>query len=307
MGRSMAWRAGALLPLCLTGVLAQSGAPAAKPASCPPDGHTVASLRTLQSGGFEVPLDADRERLARSLVACLSSPDPALRDELAFSAYTAWMRGKRLPVPVLRDLREVLYVALEAPDPQGFRAPFAALTLAEVARTDRIDPWMTEPERAAMVTRAVTFVSGVRDYRGFDAQQGWRHGVAHGADWLLQLALNPALTRPQRDLLLSAVAVQVMPAAGHAYVFDEPARLARPVLAIARLGEHGEPEWTAWLGELVRVLHATPEGWKDPAWLARRHDLKAFLNELYVNAALTGDPALAPLRAALVTSLQQVP
>ena len=30
----------------------------------------------------------------------------------------------------------------------------------------------------------------VRDYRGFDAKQGWRHGVAHGADLLLQLSRN---------------------------------------------------------------------------------------------------------------------
>lgn len=280
---------------------------AAGVAACPPAGSTAAALRALQSSGFEVTQDVDRQRLALALVACLSSPDPVLRDEVAFSAYTAWMRGRRLAAPALRELRDVLYAELDVPDEQGFRAPFVALTLAEVARTDRIEPWMTAAERAAMVTRAVAFVSGVRDYRGFDARYGWRHGVAHGADWLLQLALHPALTRPQRDQLLSAVAVQVLPQSGHAYVFDEPARLARPVLAVARFEQPAQAQWAAWLGELTRNLQSGPEGWKDPVWLARRHNLKAFLDDLYVNAALGGDPALASLRDAVAASLRQMP
>lgn len=52
----------------------------------------------------------------------------------------------------------------------------------------------------------------MRDLRGFDAVQGWRHGVAHGADLLLQLALNPALRRVQAEALLAAIASQVLPA-----------------------------------------------------------------------------------------------
>jgi hypothetical protein len=49
----------------------------------------------------------------------------------------------------------------------------------------------------------------VSDYRGFDDKEGWRHGVAHGSDWLMQLALNPALDRGQLDQMLAAIATQV--------------------------------------------------------------------------------------------------
>ena len=37
------------------------------------------------------------------------------------------------------------------------------------------------------------------DYRGFVPGAGWRRAVAHGADLLMQLALNPAVERTQLD------------------------------------------------------------------------------------------------------------
>ena len=96
-------------------------------------------------------------------------------------------------------------------DRDGFRQPFAALVLAEVARTDRIESWLTPAQRVALVDSAARYVTSVRDYRGFDPKEGWRHGVAHGADLLLQLALNPAVDRAGLDRLLGAVAAQVAP------------------------------------------------------------------------------------------------
>jgi hypothetical protein len=95
----------------------------------------------------------------------------------------------------------------------------------------------------------------VRDYRGFVAGEGWRHGVAHGADLLMQLALNPALDKAQLDRILGRVARQVAPP-GQAYVFGEPERLARPVLFAAARGLHTEAEWTAWLAQAA----AAPPG-----------------------------------------------
>src|SRR5258705_220852 len=75
---------------------------------------------------------------------------------------------------------------------------------------------------------------GVTDRRGFDATQGWRHGVAHGADLLLQLGLNPALSAAQLDAIVQAIASQVAPAGEHFYVYGEPERLARPIAYIAK-------------------------------------------------------------------------
>src|SRR4030095_4960135 len=91
----------------------------------------------------------------------------------------------------------------------------------------------------------------VRDYRGFDAKDGWRHGVAHGADLLMQLVLNPAVDRAGIDRVLAAVASQVVPAAEHSYIDGAPHRLARPVLFAAQRGIYTAEEWTAWFAKLA--------------------------------------------------------
>lgn len=111
-------------------------------AACPPEGHDRASLEALRAAGFQV-APPQREALASGLLDCLGDPDPGLRDGIAYEALMSWMRAGAFDPPVLRRLRDRLQAMLGQEDPAGFRGPFAALVLAEVARTDRIRPWMS--------------------------------------------------------------------------------------------------------------------------------------------------------------------
>ncbi len=288
-----------LLGTCL---LAASWLPA-HAGECLPEGHGKASLQALKAAGFALPDAAARRVLADGLVDCLADPDPELRDGIAYEALTAWMRNGDLDSDTLRALRDRLYPMLEAGDDPGFAAPFAALVLSEVARTDRIAPWMAPDERTAMVERAAAYVESVRDYRGYVAGQGWRHGVAHGADWLMQLSLNPALDRAQLDRILVAVASQAAPASGHAYVFGEPGRLAWPVLFIAQRQQLALQDWQAWFARLQADVTDTKQ--QDfGRWLARRHDLVALLSVLYLRADQSGESGIQGLKPAIETALK---
>ena len=289
--------AGLLLLACLAGISVAQ-------AQCPPTGYDLAALQRLKAAEFELADAASREALATDLVDCLGDPDPALRDGIAYEALAQWMRNGAFDAPALRRLQARLLPMLAEADPAGFRRPFAALVLAEVARNDRMQPWMTDAERDAMVDAAADYETAVDDYRGFDPAEGWRHGVAHGADWLMQLALNPALDRAQLDRILAAVAVQAVPVAGPAYVFGEPERLARPLLFVARRGLHSDAEWTAWLSERVADLGPVRVG--DPAWLARRHDLLALLRVLYVEADLAQEANIKRLKPAVAAALERL-
>lgn len=282
-----------------------SALPAMSQEVCPPPGFDKAALQQLTQRDFAIDDDAARVRLARGLLACLGDPDPVLRDDIAFSAYSAWMRGKQLDTATLRSLRDGLYASLDGDDARGFRRPFAALVLSEIARTDRIAPWMSAAERDAMVEKAVAYLKSVRDYRGYDPVHGWRHGVAHGSDWLLQLAMNPALQRAKLQTMLEAISSQVAPALGHAYVFGEPERLARPVLYIAQRGLLTESEWNAWFGALAASLGGSPQRYKDSVWLARRHDLQAFLGAVYIDADQSGDTRIRILKAPVAAAMRQ--
>jgi hypothetical protein len=279
-------------------------------AACPPAGHTTASLQAMKASGWQhagVHAKAPVQDLALALVDCLADADPALRDGIAFEALQAWSRGGQLDIQTLQTLRMRLSAQLAAaPDADGFRQPFAALVLAEVARVDRLQPYLTDEERAALITSAADYLAGVRDLRGFEPVAGWRHGVAHGADLVLQLSLNPALSRAQADALLAAIAQQVLPVGTHFWRFGEPERLAAPVFYLAGRSLLTAEEWQRWFeGLLARYaglakgdVRTTVEG------LAARHNLVNFLTGLYTTVQESKAPEprtmlLPALRAAL--------
>jgi len=222
------------------------------------------------------------------------------------------MRAGALSTETLQQLRRELSVRLVAPDTQGFARPFAALALAEVARVDRLRPFLATDERSQLVEAATAYLRGVTDHRGFDAVQGWRHGVAHGADLLLQLGLNPALSPAQLDAIVQAVASQVAPAGEHFYVYGEPERLARPILYIAKraTGPGDAPYWERWLGTLAAPapLPSWEAAFKSQSGLARRHNTQAFMQVLYVMVRESGDATLQQrLLPGLVAALKALP
>lgn len=276
-------------------------------AACPPEGKSRESLQALKVLKFAVPDADERRALASGLVDCLGDPDPALRDGIAYEALAHWLRAGELDADATRALRDRLYALVDGGEGEGFARPFAALVLSEVARSDRIAPWMTPVERVAMVDKAAAYVEGVRDYRGYDDVQGWRHGVAHGADWLMQLALNPALDRAQADRILAAVVAQAVPASGHAYVFGEPERLARPVLFVAQRGLHSDAEWAAWFAALVPRIGDAKQAYRNVAWLARRHDLSGLLQNIYLQAGNSQDPKIRTLQPAVLAAIKAIP
>jgi hypothetical protein len=261
-------------------------------AACPPGTSTKAALLVLKQVEWKVADDGARQALAIALLDCLAAPDPVLRDEIAFDALSTWARSRALRPATLQAIRATLVPRLApgAADAAGFARPFAALALAEVARADRVQPFLSDAERAELVRAATGYLASVRDYRGFDANEGWRHGVAHGADLLLQLSLNLALDRAQLDAILAAIASQVMPAEGHFYVYGEGDRLMAPVFYLGRRGLLTTAEWSAWFASLsgrrIKPASATQ------ASLAASHDLAAFLLPLYVSLKESGTPEM---------------
>jgi hypothetical protein len=120
-------------------------------ASCPPSAASRAALDALARSEWKVDDDRHRQELAVELLDCLASPDPKLRDDLAFVAIQHWARARQLAPATLQTIRTTLVARLTADDPDGFTRPFAALTLAEVARADRVAPFLSADERAALV------------------------------------------------------------------------------------------------------------------------------------------------------------
>ena len=277
--------------------VALAAAPLALPAyaqePCPPAGYDRARLEALKAQDWAVPNARERNRLARALTACVASPDTALRDGFMYEALLHWLRERELSVETMRALADDLDARLGAEDPNGFERPFAALILSEVVRADRIEPYLATDARQRILDDSIAYLSGVRDYRGFDEAEGWRHGVAHGADLMLQLGLNPAFGRPELERIRDAVASQLAPE-GHFYIYGEDGRLARAIIYMAQRGVFSEAEWTAWFAQLPVADEASLS---TQAGLARRHNMTEFLQTVWLNARLsesTADDVLLP-------------
>lgn len=261
------------------------------------------ALREAKAAKWLVADDARRQALALESLACLRSPNPVERDELAFEALQAWMRADKLETSTVQELRVRLSAQLEAPDPQGFARPFAALVLADVARVDRVKPYLAPEQRAQLVGAAGNYLRGVRDYRGFDEKQGWRHGVAHAADIMLQLSLNPALARAEHEQMLAAIASQVAPTGEHFYRYGEGERLMAPVFYLSRARTLECSDWDSWFAALAAKPAAA--GSRQAA-LARKHNLNGFLQPLYVNISESKDEAQrACLKPLVLRALRQ--
>jgi hypothetical protein len=200
-------------------------------------------------------------------------------------------------------------IAPEAADEAGFRQPFSALVLAEFARADRKSPFLSPAQRQQLVEAAAGYVESVRDYRGFDQQQGWRHGVAHGADLLMQLVLNEAVDKAQLDRILAAVKSQIAPPGEHFYIYGESARLARPALFAAMRGLHSQEEWDSWIQQIAdpAPMANWDQAFQSNAGLAHRHNARAFLLVVYSEIRNSDNEKLTGLVPAVTAALVAVP
>lgn len=248
--------------------------------------------------------------MALALVSCLGDPNPDIRDRQAFESLAAMMRNGDVAADVLTDVKARLLSLMTAPDPAGFQRPFAILALAELARTDRVTPWMPDRDRDELVGVVTEYLRTVKDYRAFSDSEGFRHGVAHGADLAMQLSLNPAITKPQLDRLLAAIAVQVVPADRTvAYWAGEPDRLARPVVFIAQRKLHAADEWRAWFATVMNPapLASWSDAFSSESGIRRHHNARAFLLSVYASAANSADAGIKLLIAPVLDSLKLVP
>jgi len=252
----------------------------------------------------------DRHTGALLLANCLGDPDPRVRDALAFEGLSSLMRSGDLEQRTLAALKSRLLEHLRRPGSSAILRSFSVLTLSEIARTDRLKAWMTDAERQELVDAAAAFLAGISDYRAFSNQEGFVHAVAHGADLSLQLALNPAIAKPQLDQLLTAIATQIAPRDPNvAYWAGEPDRLARAVVFIAQRKLHSDAEWKSWFQAVMnpKPLSSWDVAFTSEIGIRKHHNVRAFLLSVYASAVSSEDAGIKQVAGVARDSLKLVP
>ena len=214
--------------------------------------HTRAFWQSIIEHEYAVPAGQSLPDLTRELTGLLGSPDPDLRDEVAYSILAAWIYQKRTIEPAgLRPLMATLLENLTA-DIGGagtdavLKRSFSALVLSVVAARDNAAPFLTETEYRDLVDRALAYLGAERDVRGYDEEKGWIHSAAHTADLLKFLGRNRYLRPSDQVRVLDAVSSKLR-GAPVVFTHGEDERFARAILSLVTRADFSPAGFGAWV------------------------------------------------------------
>lgn len=253
-------------------------------------GHPPEFWRAIVKADFAPPADADVPALAAELGDLLASPDPELRDEIAYSTLASWIyQRKVLDAAALRPLTGSLIRNLRADvgsvDTDAvFRRSFSALTLSVVVARDNGDPVLDDTAYHELLNAALTYLDAEKDVRGYDESKGWIHSAAHTADLLKFLARSRFASASDQARILEAIARKLNDSPVFTYGEDE--RFARAVLSIVNRKDFDGDAFVSW------AARSKPAGVRAARPQARQlhgaQNLKNFLSKLEV--LLSFDP-----------------
>ena len=267
-------------------------------------------LLQLKEEKFSLENKTEKDALALQLLNCLASPDPILRDGIAFEALSYWLRNDQLSqsiyIQMFNHLTHVLNSNVE--DFHGVYQSFSILTLSEVARVDRKLPFLTDKQRVYLVKIGTGYLTNLKDYRGFSDKVGFRHGIAHSSDLMLQLTLNPAIKKPQLDKILKSLASQTSANEQHSFINGEPKRIAMAVLYAFLREEYSVDDWNLWLNSVTKP--SPFEQWQNvyqsEKGLIKLHNIQNFLYALYATIKPSKNEKLVQMIPSLEKAIKEV-
>lgn len=216
------------------------------------------------SDDFAVPSGRPLPDLLDEACGMLASPDPQVRDDTAYPVLALWTARGVLD-EYLTTLGDRMAGALHHAEIQA--RTFAAMILGWVvlrdARTgtlpaDRVPRWRDT---------FAAWWSGETDLRGWDADLGWLHAVAHGADTVRAFGRSPRLAGADLAGLLDLAVDRLLADAGYLYAHGEDDRLAYALATVLSRPEVEAGPATAWLDRVDAALRAGEPG-PVPAWAA---------------------------------------
>ena len=244
--------------------------------------------------------------LARELSSLLGSPDPELRDDIAYSILDAWIVRQRRLSPsellvLLDEWRANLRRGLgESGTDTVLKRSFSALCLASLAEYDLRSSFLDESHYRALLADALAYMKGERDLRGFDATKGWIHSTAHTADLLKPLAGNALFTKNDQQAVLAAIS-EKLSSAPEVYTQGEQGRLAQTVVAIVKRTDFDGAAFDAWLAQLKEEDRAT---WSQKPLTGAA--LARYQNHTYTFEALLARMSMESLSGAAVAARDAV-
>jgi hypothetical protein len=272
--------------------------------------HDQAFWQAIAKNHYAVPANQSAAALAHELSQLLGSPDPQLRDDLAYSIFANWIaRPNVLQPSELQALADQWRGNLKSGIGESgtntvLKRSFSALCLSMIAERDAKTPFLGEARYHELLADALTYLQSERDLRGYDAKLGWIHANAHTADLLQALAASSLLTKEEESSILSAIGTRLS-SAPQVYTQGEQDRMAATVLAVIRRPSFDATAFESWL---TRLQDEDKQVWANPLkpeTLARYQNHTYFLQALAVRLSLEPESSrIAEFKSRLLSILR---
>ena len=196
------------------------------------------------------------------LVDLLASPDPYLRDELAFGELAT-----RIESGVADDQLCALGDRLVArlSDPAIEARTFAVLVVGCIVERSTTAGLLSRDELLGWWESVAAWYRSETDLRGWDEERGWLHAVAHGADALAAFASSPQWGADELAALLTLVTDRLLAPTGTVFQEREDERLGRAAFTALCRPEMSASRATTWLEPLERSFASAKAG-PTPPW-----------------------------------------
>lgn len=261
------------------------------------------------AGGLQVPRHRPLDEMTAELTGMLGSPDPAVREGLAFPTLATWI-DEGVYDDLLTGLGDGMCAGLvvglgDVAGDTVFRRSSSALVLAECLDRDTGARLVSAQTVLGWGDRIAAWFVRERDLRGFVPGLGWAHAVAQGADAIGALARSPHLGAPELTVLLDVLADRLLAPTGEFFVAGEPDRLAAATMHVLRRDVLALSLLEPWIARLA--AGAVPRGDQDNHPFRVAGNVQAFLRSLHLQLALgTDHPAVrADLLLVLIDQLRR--
>lgn len=266
----------------------------------------------IPSADFAVPRGHSVAELTPELLALLGSPDPELRDEVAYYTLSAWIERGHYSPDSLRAMAQRMDANLrvgigERDSDSALLRSFSVLMLAEVLAYDGRLSFLDDAEAHALLDNVLVYLAAEQDLRGYDQRVGWVHATAHTADALAQFAQHRSTAGEHLLRILEGIGAKMKAPTDRIYIDDEDQRMVTAVIAVMRRGVVPLPALAAWADGIAKPAHRDwTAAFLNPRENIARHNARTFLRSLYLRLAIGADrPATADaLAARLVGTLK---
>jgi len=263
----------------------------------------------VRATGLAVPADRPLDDLTVELTGMLGSPDPEVRDGIAYPMLATWI-GRGVYDDLLAGLGDGMASGLavglgETDGDSVFRRSFSALVLGECLGRDN-DQRLLPPEKVwEWGDRVATWLLRERDLRAWVPGRGWAHAVAHGADALGLLAGSPHVGASELGVVLDVIADRVLIHGAPLLSHGEPDRLAAASLVVLRRDLVPLSSLEAWVD---RLAVAAGDRARNGGPVPHAGNAEALLRAPYLHLGLAPHPAAvrADLLLVVVEALRRL-